>query len=75
MIPEVSDASVAWMNFTLTGSMVLTIPLVLLTKEKYVRSDLDDPSDSSQNNNNPFEEEGDNESAIRSNNVPYHVME
>ena len=74
MIPEVTE-TVAWMNFALAGSNGLTIPLVLLTKEKYVRSDLDDPSDSSQNNNNNFEEEGDNESAIRSNNVPYHVME
>ena len=75
MIPEVTEASVAWMNYTLTASNALTIPLVLLTKEKYVRSDLDDPSDSSQRNNNPFEDEGDNESTFRSNNVPYQVME
>ena len=75
MIPAVTDASVAWMNYALTGSNVITIPLVLLTKERYVRSDLDEPTNTSQNNNSPFEDDGDNESRIRSSNVPYHVMQ
>ena len=51
MVPVVSNGSVAWMNYALTVLNTLTIPLVILTKERYVRSDLDSPNEepSSQN--------------------------
>ena len=32
MVPAVSNGSVAWMNYALTGSMIVTIPLVIFTK-------------------------------------------
>ena len=62
MVPAVSNASVAWMNYALCGSNILTIPLVILTKEKYVRSNLDDPNE-------------DNSSQNTVQDVPYHVMQ
>ena len=62
MVPAISNASVAWMNYALTGSNILTIPLVILTKEKYVRSNLDDPTE-------------DNSSQNTLQDVPYHVMQ
>ena len=62
MVPEVSNASVAWMNYCLTGSNIITIPLVLLTKERYVRSNLDDPNE-------------ENSSQNQVQNVPYQVMQ
>ena len=62
MVPAVSNGSVAWMNYALTGSMIVTIPLVILTKEKYVRSNLDDPN-----------EENSSQNSVQ--NVPYQVMQ
>lgn len=62
MVPAVSDASKAWMNYCLTGSNIITIPLVLLTKERYVRSNLDDPNE-------------ENSSQNQVQNVPYQVMQ
>ena len=62
-IPDVSDGSVVWMNYALCVSTAIAIPLVLLTKEKYVRSDLDDQtqentdiSESQNGRENPFDE-------------------
>lgn len=75
MVPEVDAASVAWMNYTLVASNALTIPLVLITKEKYVRSDLDAPSNTFQSNNLFGDDEEDGDTAISSSNVPYHVMQ
>ena len=75
MVPEVDAASVAWMNYTLVASNALTIPLVLITKEKYVRSDLDAPSNTLQSNNLFGDDEEDGDTAISSSNVPYHVMQ
>ena len=62
MVPAVSNGSVAWMNYALTGSMIVTIPLVIVTKEKYVRSNLDDPN-----------EENSSQNSVQ--NVPYQVMQ
>ena len=62
MVPAVSNGSVAWMNYALTGSMIVTIPLVIFTKEKYVRSNLDDPN-----------EENSSQHSVQ--NVPYQVMQ
>ena len=62
MVPAVSNGSVAWMNYALTGSMIVTIPLVIFTKEKYVRSNLDDPN-----------EENSSQNSVQ--NVPYQVMQ
>ena len=45
MVPVVSNGSVAWMNYALTFLNTLTIPLVILTKERYARSDLDSPNE------------------------------
>ena len=75
MVPEVDAASVAWMNYTLVASNALTIPLVLITKEKYVRSDLDAPSNTFQSNDLFGDDEEDGDTAISSSNVPYHVMQ
>ena len=77
-IPRVANASVAWMNYALCASTGIVIPLVLFTKEKYVRSDLDDPSDISQGQSistNPFDNDEDNDAVFRSSNVPYSVMQ
>ena len=62
MVPAVSNGSVAWMNYALTGSMIVTIPLVIFTKEKYVRSNFDDPN-----------EENSSQNSVQ--NVPYQVMQ
>ena len=66
------------MNYALCGSTLIAIPLVLFTKEKYVRSDLDDPSDISQGQSistNPFDNDEDHDAVFRSSNVPYSVMQ
>ena len=53
-IPQVRDGSVVWMNYALCASTAIAIPLVLLTKEKYTRSDLDhQPQENSGINESP----------------------
>ena len=42
MMPGLQQANVAWMNYALCLSTGLVIPLVLMTQEKYKRSDVDE---------------------------------
>ena len=76
-IPQIANASAAWMNYALCISTGIAIPLVLFTKEKYVRSNLDDPSGIGQIQNilqKPFDEEEDNQTVFNSSSVPYTVI-
>ena len=42
MMPGLQQANVAWINYALCLSTGLVIPLVLMTEEKYKRSDVDE---------------------------------
>ena len=42
MMPGLQQANVAWMNYALCLSTGLVIPLVLITAEKYKRSNVDE---------------------------------
>ena len=79
MIPQIAqNSNVAWMNYALCGSTLIAIPLVLFTKEKYVRSDLDAPTDTSHSRSilpTPYSDNGVNDTVFRSSNVPYSVMQ
>ena len=70
-ISQVSEASPAWMNYALVASTALVIPLIFFTKEKYVRLDLDDPS----NNSSQLGDDEEDRTITYASNVPYRVME
>ena len=77
-IPQIANSSVVWMNYALCISTGLAVPLVLFTKEKYTRSDLDDPSDIGQAptvSTNPFDGDVHDQAVFSSSNVPYSVMQ
>ena len=77
-IPKIASFGVVWMNYALCISTGLAIPLVLFTKEKYTRSDLDDPSDIGQASTfstHPLDSDVNNEAVFSSSNVPYSVMQ
>ena len=42
MMPGLQQANVAWINYALCLSTGLVIPLVLMTEEKYKRSNVDE---------------------------------
>ena len=42
MMPGLQQANVAWINYALCLSTGLVIPLVVMTEEKYKRSDVDE---------------------------------
>ena len=77
MIPQIHKGSVAWMNYALCVSTGVVIPLVVLTKEKYIRSDLDTPSPVNSQKNTQSQEDGgcDSGKIYSGGTVPYHVMQ
>ena len=42
MMPGLQQANVAWINYALCLSTGLVVPLVLMTEEKYGRSEVDE---------------------------------
>ena len=76
MMPGLQQANVAWMNYALCLSTGLVIPLVLITEEKYKRSNVDEQAlnDGMMGHESPSVDKNCLEQSI-SNKVPYSVID
>ena len=70
MMPGLQQANVAWMNYALCLSTGLVIPLVLMTEERYKRSDVDDGK-----NHETLSDDKNGFNKCSSKKVPYSVMD